>query len=133
VLDQETREGIRQAAEGISAALSDKDKGATGRAAHRIIDSLRQEFGDDEAATKAAFMLCSAFAALRYTPVKHIDDMLCSSRDSYALAAGALAGVYTLPEREADENEPDAEPVPSAPVRHASDYLDPSAGPTPYL
>lgn len=108
MLSDETREGMRQAAEGVSADLTDKARAATIKAANRIKALLTTEFGDDEAAARAAYMLASTFSALRYTTVRDLDTILSGSRDTYALVAGSLAGVYTLPAEEdaapGDEN-----------------------------
>lgn len=112
MLSADEKEGMRQAAEGCSSNLTDTTKAATVKAAHKIKEALVKEFGDDaEAAARAAYMMCSTFAALRYTPVKNLDDLLSGSRDTYAFVAGALAGVYTLPAVEEVATTPDGEPV----------------------
>jgi hypothetical protein len=130
MLKPEARESIRQAAERASSALSDQEREMVGLRAHKIIDSLHEEFEDD-AAANAAFMLGAVLAALNSMPLRYINETINQTMDTYLLAAGALAGVYTLPEHKADaEPAEDAqspgEPPPfdwDAPSRGTGFYL----------
>jgi hypothetical protein len=105
MLKPEAREGMRQAAEHVSSVLSDEDREEVGQRAHKIIDHLHEDF-DDDAAANAAYMLGAVLAALRSMPLRHVNETIEGTIDTYLLAAGALAGVYTLPERKDEEPEP---------------------------
>lgn len=118
MLDAETREGIRRSAERISSTLTDAERDKAAQRAHQLIDHLHETFPDDDTAANVAFMLAAIFATLNEMPVRYLNQTINSSIDCYTFAAGRLAGVYTLPEREGEQPAP--EPAPSA-------------GPSPYL
>jgi hypothetical protein len=130
MLKPEARESIRQAAEHVSSVLSDQEREMVGLRAHKIIDHLHEDF-DDDGAANAAYMLGAVLAALRSLPLRHVNETIEGTIDTYLLAAGALAGVYTLPEHKADaEPAEDAqspgEPPPfdwDAPSRGTGFYL----------
>jgi hypothetical protein len=127
VLKPEAREAIRQSAEHVSSVLSDEDREKVGQRAHKIIDHLHEEF-DDDGAANAAFMLAAVLAALNSMPLRDVSETITGTMDTYLLAAGRLAGVYTLPEREADPEPAEDAPLPYEPATLGDDAPSPGTG-----
>lgn len=127
MLNAETKEGIRRAAERCSSSLSDAERETKGQAAHRVKDSLREMGFTDNDAASAAYMVAALMAVLNGSRVRELVELVEGTMDSYMLAAGSLAGVYELPLRRGDEDGegpvPPNDPEPVAPSRAAGPYL----------
>lgn len=125
MLTSEERQSIRKLSESISSLLSDEKLEKFAQAAHQFVDELRELVGSDDVAAKVADMMASVCATLEFVPVGVIGSSLDSTGSAYALAAGSLAGVYTLPPRK-DEPEQGSgtAPYPAAPNTLPSDADD---------
>lgn len=100
MLTADEREQARKLAQSIASALSDERLNRVGQAAHRLIDNIRELVGsDDDIAAKVAQMMAEYCASLEFVPAGVIGQTLDSTGTAYALAAGSLAGVYSLPLR----------------------------------
>ena len=104
MLTPDERQAARQFAEHCSATLKDDERDECLQRAHDAIERLREDFGDDEMACKAARYLAYVMIAIGSTPAVRLGDLLDGSVAAYGFAAGSLAGVYELPERKAKED-----------------------------
>lgn len=98
----ETKQRARRLAEGFSSRLDDEKLGKYGQSAHGCVDNIREEFPGVDALVhaKVAIVLAKVVAELSRVPAGFLSDFIEDTATSYSLAAGALADVYALPERE---------------------------------
>lgn len=106
------RESSRQLAEGVSATLSDEQKAKVQDTAVLIVDDLRKIASGDPAefVIEVAQSITAMIATLIGTPLGTVGDLMEHNMCAYALATGALAGVYVLPGVE--ESVPEKLPAP---------------------
>jgi hypothetical protein len=97
------RESSRQLAEGISATLSDEERESAQKTAVSIAVDLREvcsEGTPDEIAATISQSITAMLATLSSTSLQAVASLMEHNMCAYALAAGALVGVYELPEVE---------------------------------
>lgn len=95
---EELREYARQMAESVSSQLDDKHRTAIAEGAHAVMQGLRSCVSSDEDAASAALAFVKLLTAIGHAPVSNVSDVIEHTTAGYALAAGALMGVYALPE-----------------------------------
>lgn len=118
MLDAETRQRVRQLTEGMSSTLSDDERARYLQLAKEFAAMLR-EFGcSDEAGYHVARLIARMMGTLQATPLQDVSRTIDANLTAYSFTAGALAGVYALPEREGETPAPE---------------FAPSTGPSPYL
>lgn len=99
-MDTEMRESARQLAEGISATLSDTEKLELGAVAREVVAGLTDSLSAPQDAVIFAMATARNLAMLQTTPLQRVGKIIDDSMVVYALAAGAAAGVFTLPAEE---------------------------------
>ena len=108
-MNNEIREMARQLSEAVAEDMSDEEKETAHETATLIAAELRETCGVgtvDEVASLVAQSVCQMFAAVQTTELQRVGRLLDSNMCAYALAAGALAGVYPLPEVEGSDSAP---------------------------
>ena len=105
MLSPEERQSARRLAEHYSSMLKDDEREQCLQRAHDMKDTLRKHFGDDDTAFKVARYMTLVLTVVGSTPAVQLADLLDGTVGAYGFAAGSLAGVYELPEREASEDE----------------------------
>jgi hypothetical protein len=116
MLSPDDRQHARQYAERLSSMMKDEEREGCSQQAYKVIDMLREKFGDDGSAATCAQYIAYVLTAIAATPVGRAADLLDGSVGSYALAAANLAGVYDLPERKAHEHTAECESGPAVPA-----------------
>lgn len=120
------RESSRQLAEGVSSTLSDQERASAQNTAALIVADFRETCSTgtpDEIACTISQAVTSMLATLQSTPLQTVVPLMEHNMCAYAMAAGALAGVYALPDVEVSEPQ-FAEPIELSDAwKHTGQYL----------
>jgi hypothetical protein len=133
-LDDARRHRARVMAAGLESASASPEELATWKKMARgAMDGLREEFGplglDDDAIAWIAFNVTKVYAAIAALSVGSVGSTLDTSMSIYGMAAGALAGVYELPEdtgtpgRDGADAPSSPSPAPNDPNQQIGQYL----------
>lgn len=109
-MNQGTLESARRLSQGVAATLSDSEKEAAESLAAIMVGDIREmceESADPaEVSVYVAEAITSILATVNTTPIGQAADLIHNNMCAYALAAGALAGEYALPEVEGSDSAP---------------------------
>jgi hypothetical protein len=121
------RESARKIAESISSTVSDDERAQYGVATRLVMEGLRQTVSEgtpEEIAAKLAMSFATLLAMISRSPFQDAHDIVRDTIISYAWAAGALTGTFTLPD--APEGDPALDRM-MAQVREATSNGQPVA------